>query len=112
MISVKSLATRFYQLESVNAPTAVYLKWFGHRDDDKCWWCGGTVWQIREHLFRHCSRWRDHQRELSNTVGKAKGWKVGICRHVQIAELYTIEHCNQVGMDLLAATEVEKFLPK
>jgi hypothetical protein len=79
MTSVKSLAARFYRLKSGHAPTGVYLKRFGHRDDDKCWWCGGTVSQTREHLFRHCSRWRDHQRELWKAVGKATGWKAGRC---------------------------------
>jgi ribonuclease HI len=38
---VKSLAARFYRLKSGHAPVRTYLKRFGHRDDDKCWWCGG-----------------------------------------------------------------------
>jgi hypothetical protein len=59
MTSMKLLAARFYQLKSGHAPTGVYLKQFSHRDDDKCWWCGGTVAQTWEHLFRHCSRWKD-----------------------------------------------------
>jgi len=79
MTSVKSLAARFYRLKSGHAPTGVYLTQFGHRDDDKCWWCGGTVSQTREHLFRHCSRWSDHQKELWKAVGKAAGWKAGRC---------------------------------
>jgi hypothetical protein len=37
MTSMKSLAARFYRLQSRHAPTGVYLKRFGHRDDDKCW---------------------------------------------------------------------------
>jgi hypothetical protein len=43
MTSVKSLATRFYRLKSGHAPTGVYLKRFGHREDDKCWWCERTA---------------------------------------------------------------------
>jgi transposase-like protein len=82
MTSIKSLATRFYRLKSGHAPTGVYLKRFSHRHDDKCWWCGGTVSQTREHLFRHCSRWKDHQKEPRKAVGKAMGWKGGRCRHV------------------------------
>jgi len=77
MTSVKSLAAMFYRLKSGHAPTGVYLKRLGHRDDDKCWWCGGTVSQMREHLFRHCSQWKDHQKELWKAVGKARGWKAG-----------------------------------
>jgi hypothetical protein len=112
MTSVKSLAARFYRLKSGHAPSGVYLKRFGHRDDEKCWWCGGNVSQTREHLFRHCSRWKDQQMTLWKTVGQATGWKAGRCRHVQISELFTIEECDQAVMDFLAATEVGKFPPK
>ena len=114
MTSVKSLATRFYRLKSGHAPIGTYLKRFGHREDDKCWWCGGggrTAAQTREHLFRHCSRWRDQQKALWKAVGKATGWKAGRCRHVQISELFSIEECDQAVMDFLAATEVGKFSP-
>jgi len=41
MTSVKSLATSFYIVKSGHEPTGVYLKWLSHREDDKCWWCGG-----------------------------------------------------------------------
>ena len=111
MTSVKPLAARFYRLMSGHAPTGVYLKRFGHRDDDKCWWCGGTVSQTREHLFRHCSQWRVHKRQLWKVVRKATGWRAGRCRHVQISELFSIEECNQAVMDFLEATEVGKFPP-
>jgi hypothetical protein len=40
MTSAKSLAARIYRLKSRQAPTGVYLKRFGHREDNKCWWCG------------------------------------------------------------------------
>jgi hypothetical protein len=80
MTSVKSLAARFYRLKSGHAPTGVYLKRFGHREDDKCWWCKGTVAQTGEHLFRHCSWWGDQQSALWKAVGKAKGWKSVIKR--------------------------------
>jgi len=112
MKRVTSLAARFYPLKSRYAPTGVYIMRFGHRDDDKCWWCGGTVSQMQEHDFRHCSQWRDHQRELWMAVGKAMGWTACRCRHVQISELFTIEECDQAVMDFLAATEVGKFSPK
>jgi ribonuclease HI len=36
MTSMKSLAARFYRLKSGHAPTRVYQKRFGHREDDKC----------------------------------------------------------------------------
>jgi len=64
LTSVKSLAARVYQLMCGQAATGVYLKRFSHRDVDKCWLCGGTVSQTRDHLFHHCILWRDHQSEL------------------------------------------------
>ena len=115
MPSAKSLPARFYRLLSVRAPTGVYQERFSHREDDKCWECGGggrMAAQTREHLFHHCSRWRDQQRALWKAVEKATGWKAGRCRHVQISELFSIKECDQAVMDFLAATEVGKFPPK
>jgi hypothetical protein len=37
MTSVTARATRFYRLKCGHAPTGVYLKRFGHWEDDKCW---------------------------------------------------------------------------
>jgi len=81
MNSVKPLAARFYRLKSGHAPVGTYLKRFGHRDGDKSWWCGGgsMTTQTREHLFRHCSRWKDQQKTLWKEVGKATGWRAGRC---------------------------------
>jgi hypothetical protein len=112
MTSVESLAARFYRLKSGHAPTGTYLKRFGHREDDKCWWCGSGTLQTREHLFRHCSRWKDQQQALWKAVGKATGWKASRCRHVQISELFSMEKYDQAVMDFLPATDVEKFPPK
>jgi len=114
MTSVKSLATRFYRLKCGHAPTGLNLKRLGHREVDKCWWCGGRgrTAQTCEHLFRHCSRWRDQQQALWKAVGKATGWKAGRCRHVQISELFFVEECDQAVMDFLAATEVGEFPPR
>jgi hypothetical protein len=96
------------------APTGVYLKWFGYREYDKCWWYGGggrTAAQTWEHLFRHCSRWRNQQQTLWKTVGRAMGWKVGRCRHVKVSRLFFVEECDQAVMDFLTATEVGNFPP-
>ena len=37
MNRVKPLVARFYRLKSGLMPVGMYLKWFGHRDNDKCW---------------------------------------------------------------------------
>jgi hypothetical protein len=70
------------------------------------------VSEMREHLFRHCSRWNDQQKTLWKAVGQKTDWKEGRCRHVQISELCTLVECNQVVMDFLAATGVGKFPPE
>jgi len=70
------------------------------------------VAQTWECLFRHCSWWRDQQSALWKAVRKAKGWKAGRCRHVQVSEQFSMEECDQAVVDFLVATEVGKFLPK
>ena len=69
------------------------------------------MFQAREHLFPHCSRWRVHQRERWKAVRKATGWRAARRRHVQISELFSIEECAQTVMDFLAATVVGKVPP-
>jgi len=114
MNGVKPLAARFYKLKSGQAPVATYLHWVGHRDNDKCWLSGSRSWtaQTREHLFHHCSRWKDQQETLWIEVGKATEWRAGRCRHLEVSELLSIEKCDKAVMDFLAATDVRKFPPK
>jgi hypothetical protein len=52
------------------------------------------------------------RRRCGTWWGKARGWKEGRCRHVQIFELFSMEKCDQAVMDFLAATHVAKFPPK
>jgi hypothetical protein len=111
MTSIQRLDARFYPLKSGHPPTEIYLKWCCHHDDDKCWWCGGTVFQMREHLFCHCSLLRVHLGELWKAVRKATGWRVGRYRHVLNSEHFSITQCDPLVMDLLAASEVGRFLP-
>jgi len=56
----KRIATRFYQLKTGHALTATHLKWIKLREGDQCWWCCRSR-QTREHLFKHCNRWRASQ---------------------------------------------------
>jgi hypothetical protein len=66
----------------------------------------GEAAQTREHLFRHCKKWKSEQRKA---FGPEIGWKAGRCRHVQISELFSLEMRDQAVLDFLAATEVGKF---
>jgi len=70
------------------------------------------VAQTWEHLFCHCSLWRDQQKVLWKAVGKVTGWKAGRCQHVQVSELFSMEKCDQAVENLLATTDVAKFPPK
>jgi hypothetical protein len=112
MTSVESFTTRFYRLKCRHVPFGMYLKWLGSPEDIKCWWCGRRRLQTWEHLICQCSRWKVQQTELWKSLGKATGWKVSRCRHVQISGLFTLEGCEQGVMDFLAATEIWKFPPK
>jgi ribonuclease HI len=97
MNSVKPLAARFNRLKSGHVPMGTYLTRFGHREDEKSWWCssrGRTAAQMWEHLFHHCSQWKDQQNALWKVVGKATGWRAGTCRHVQVSDLLSMEKCN------------------
>jgi hypothetical protein len=60
---------------------------------------------MQEHLFCHCSWWKDQQSMLWKAVGKAKGWKAGRCRHVQVSELISMKECDQAVVDFLEAFE-------
>jgi len=112
MTSVKSLATLLYRLMCGHAPTVVYLKQFGHREDNKCWWCRVTGAQTWEHPFRHCSQCRDQQKALCKAVGKVTGWNAGRCRHMQVSELCSMEECDPAVMDFLAGTDIGEFPPR
>jgi hypothetical protein len=108
----KRTASRFYQLKSGHALTGVYLKSVDNRPDDHCWWCDpdnncGTQ-QTRDHLFKHCSRWKDQQAQLWARVkevtksGKQK-WRVG--------DLLADERCSPAVLDFLRSTYVGRAAP-
>jgi hypothetical protein len=114
MTSLQTLAARLYRLKFRHVPGGTYLKRFGRRDYDKCWWCGAQCSgaQTVEHLFRQCSRWKDQQMTLWKEVGNAPGWRVGRCRHLKVPKLLHVEKSDQGVMDFLAATDVGKCPPK
>jgi len=71
----KRTASRFYQLMLGHALMGVYLKSMDNWPDDHCWWCdpeniSGTQ-QTRDHLFKHCHRWKDQQATLWARVKEA-----------------------------------------
>jgi len=70
-----------YQLKSGHALTGMYLKSTDNRPDDHCWWCdlennSGTH-QTRDHLFKHCYKWKDRQAAMWARVNKRRGSRSG-----------------------------------
>jgi hypothetical protein len=57
-------------------PHSNVFKRFGQQDDDQCWLCGETA-QTREHLFRHCKKWKKEQQELWKAVGQETAGRRG-----------------------------------
>ena len=109
MASAMSFAKRFYQQKCGHVPTGAYLKLVRHWEEDKYWWCGGTVAQTWKHLLCYSSRWKYQQRELCKMVGKALGWKAGRCQRAQESEMCSIVECDKAVIDILVAMDVGKF---
>jgi len=68
--------------------------------------------QTREHLFCHCSRWKEQRKTLWKVVAKGTEWRAGRCQRMKVPELLSIKKCDQPVMDFLVATDVGKFPPK
>src|SRR5258706_6712651 len=94
------------------ALTGVYLKSTKNRPDDHCWWCdpendSGTH-QTRDHLFKHCYKWKDQQAAMWARVkdetknGKQK-WRVG--------DLLGDGRCSPAVLDFLRSTHVGRTTP-
>jgi hypothetical protein len=66
---------------------------------------------MQEYLIRHYSRWKDQHKMPWKTVGNARGWTAGSCRHVRISERFSVEKCAEGVMHFLAATDIGKFPP-
>jgi len=103
----KRIAARFYQLKTGHALTATHLKWIKLREDDQCWWCCRSR-QTREHLFKHCTRWRAQQKAMWAKVEKdTKRGK----RRWKMAELFADERCSEAILEFLRTTDVGRKVP-
>ena len=103
--AVKRTAARFYQLKSGHALTGVHLKSTDNRPDDHC---GSATRRTSvalsrrgDHLFKHCSRWKDQQAELWARVKEAterakRKWRVG--------DLLADGRCSPAVLDFLRST--------
>jgi len=65
------------------------------------WWSSGT----RDHLFKHCSRWKDQQAELWARVKEATK------RGKRMGDLLADERCSPAVLDFLRSTYVGRAAP-
>jgi len=68
----KRLAERFHQLRTGHCRTAQYLEWTKNADTATCGWCQYKT-QTREHLLKHCKKWKTQQKTLWAEVRKKTG---------------------------------------
>ena len=68
----KLLAGRFHQIRTGHCRTGQYLEWTRNADTAECGWCKYRV-LTREHLFKHCGRWKMQQKILWAEVRKETG---------------------------------------
>jgi ribonuclease HI len=101
----KAIASRFYQLRMGKAHIGPYLAKIGEAADDKCWWCGSGASQTREHLFKHCSQWKDQRITMWRAVRKATEGK-RTARNTSMAQLFGDERCTAAILEFLATTKV------
>jgi hypothetical protein len=101
----KAIASQFYQLRMGKAHTDPYLAKIGEAADDKCWWCGSGASQTREHLFKHCSQWKDQRITMWRAVRKATEGK-RTARNTSMAQLFGDERCTAAILEFLATTKV------
>jgi hypothetical protein len=86
------------------APIGPYLAEVGQAADDRCWWCSNAS-QTREHLFKHCNRWKEQQSTMWREVKKATGGK-RTARNTSMAQLFGDERCTAAILDFLRTTDV------
>jgi len=108
----KRMAARYYQLMSGHALTGVYLKSTDNRPDDHCWWCDpdniSSTPQTRDHLFKHCSRWKDQQAQLwARVTEEARRGK----RKWRVRDLLADERCSPAVLDFLRTTYIGRSAP-
>ena len=98
----KGTTSRLYQLKSGHALTGVYLKSTENRPDDHCdpENISGTR-QARDHLFKHCYKWKGQQAVMWARVKEAKkgGSRSGA---------WADERCSPGGPRLLAKPPCQK----
>jgi hypothetical protein len=81
----------------------------------KCWWCGYDF-QMRDHLFKWCKRWKREQKQLWVDGQKQEEGYEGIEKvmkqrkvRLPMSLVFAEEQCTRALLDLLFITDVSKI---
>lgn len=69
----KAIASRYFQLKSQHAVTAVYLVRISKQNDDLCEWCGRRKRQTVKHLMLECQKWRKERNQMRKKIRDDNG---------------------------------------
>ena len=115
MESRKSIAARFYQHKTGHALMEKYLRRIGKRRDMKCWWCGHE-YQMRDHLFKWCKRWKREQKRLWVAGQEGEDGCKGIEKVMKEPKIslpkshvFAEEKCSRRLLDFLCHTDVGRI---
>ena len=98
----KRLAGRYYQLKTGHCRTGQYLKATKNTATAECGWCHYKT-QTREHLFKHCDKWKMQQKilwaEIRKETGRGKD-------RFMIRDLFADERYTRSILDFLRTMKV------
>jgi len=115
MKSQKSIAARFYQVQTGHALLGKYLWRIRKRRDMKCWWCGHE-YQTRDHLFKWCKRWKREQKQLWVDGQEGEDGYEGVEKVMKkpkislpMSLVFVEEKCSRAMLDFLCHTYVGRI---
>jgi hypothetical protein len=115
MDSKKSISARFYQPKTGHALLGKYLRRIGKRRDMKCWWCGHE-YQMRDHLFKWCKRWKREQKRLWDDRQEGEDGYESVTKLMKkpkislpMSLVFGEEKCTRAMLDFLNCTDVGRI---
>ena len=101
----KKYATRFYQLKMGHRVIAIYLAKIKKIESPECWWYR-EKFQIVEHLYTQCRRWRRERKKRVKELGKERViWQARLERK-WLVDLLASEKVVTPLLGFLKATDV------
>jgi hypothetical protein len=95
----KSTAQIVYQMTTRHA----LIRRIQKMKSDTCWWCQCGATQTREHLFKHCRRWKGQHKVLWKSVREASG---RLMKSTSIKDLLWDRRCSAAVIEFFRSTEI------